>query len=150
MSLGKSFEAFPRDWGYLPIPESDTMNREDVPRPLGYGMTITYSRLTHILNREQIGFTSPVQLVSNGRIKDEAPTLIHPLLCRPGFVFFSLKKMGRLVIAHHKSYHPYRADNVERVRADEEEARVKEAKEEGRLRLAVGVSSKFSIAILNL
>lgn len=44
--------------------------------------------------------------------------------------------MGRLVIAHHKSYHPYRADNVERVRRDEEEARLQEAKEEGRLRLA--------------
>jgi hypothetical protein len=45
--------------------------------------------------------------------------------------------MGRLVIAHHKSYHPYRADNIERVKKDEEEARLQEAKEEGRLRLAV-------------
>lgn len=45
--------------------------------------------------------------------------------------------MGRLVIAHHKSYHPYRADNIERVKRDEEEARLQEAKEEGRLRLAV-------------
>ena len=45
--------------------------------------------------------------------------------------------MGRLVIAHHKSYHPYRADNIERVKQDEEEARLQEAKEEGRLRLAV-------------
>ena len=45
--------------------------------------------------------------------------------------------MGRLVIAHHKSYHPYRADNVERVKKDEEEAKLQEAKEEGRLRLAV-------------
>ena len=45
--------------------------------------------------------------------------------------------MGRLVIAHHKSYHPYRAENVERVKKDEEEARLQEAKEEGRLRLAV-------------
>ncbi|PVG04699.1 hypothetical protein CPB86DRAFT_777974 [Serendipita vermifera] len=44
--------------------------------------------------------------------------------------------MGRLVIAHHKSYHPYKAENIERVRRDEEEARLKEAKEEGRLRLA--------------
>jgi hypothetical protein len=45
--------------------------------------------------------------------------------------------MGRLVIAHHKSYHPYRRDNIERVRKDEEEARQKEAKEEGRMMLAV-------------
>ncbi|KAG8759555.1 hypothetical protein FRC14_005678, partial [Serendipita sp. 396] len=44
--------------------------------------------------------------------------------------------MGRLVIAHHKSYHPYKADNIERVRKDEEDARLEEAKEEGRLRLA--------------
>jgi hypothetical protein len=45
--------------------------------------------------------------------------------------------MGRLVIAHHKSYHPYRAENIERVKKDEEEAKLQEAKEEGRLRLAV-------------
>ncbi len=45
--------------------------------------------------------------------------------------------MGKLNIAHHKSYHPYRRDNIERVKQDEEEARLKEAKEEGRMRLAV-------------
>jgi hypothetical protein len=45
--------------------------------------------------------------------------------------------MGKLNIAHHKSYHPYRRDNVERVRRDEEEARLNEAKEEGRMLLAV-------------
>jgi hypothetical protein len=45
--------------------------------------------------------------------------------------------MGRLVIAHHKSYHPYRRDNIERVRRDEEEAKLKEEKEEGRMMLAV-------------
>ena len=28
--------------------------------------------------------------------------------------------MGKLNIAHHKSYHPYRRDNIERVRRDEE------------------------------
>ncbi|KAF9262465.1 hypothetical protein L218DRAFT_406813 [Marasmius fiardii PR-910] len=44
--------------------------------------------------------------------------------------------MGKLNIAHHKSYHPYRRDNIERVRRDEEEAKLKEAKEEGRLTLA--------------
>ncbi|KAJ7073736.1 hypothetical protein C8F01DRAFT_1205218 [Mycena amicta] len=44
--------------------------------------------------------------------------------------------MGKLNIAHHKSYHPYRCDNIERVRQDEEEARLQEAKEEGRLMLA--------------
>jgi len=47
------------------------------------------------------------------------------------------RTMGRLVIAHHKSYHPYRAENIERVKRDEEEARLQEAKEEGRLKLAV-------------
>lgn len=45
--------------------------------------------------------------------------------------------MGKLNIAHHKSYHPYRLDNIERVRKDEEEARLKEEGEEGRMRLAV-------------
>ena len=44
--------------------------------------------------------------------------------------------MGKLNIAHHKSYHPYRRDNIERVRKDEEEARLQEAKEEGRVALA--------------
>ncbi|KAJ3876175.1 hypothetical protein F5051DRAFT_454019 [Lentinula edodes] len=44
--------------------------------------------------------------------------------------------MGKLNIAHHKSYHPYRRDNIEKVRRDEEEARLKEAKEEGRILLA--------------
>jgi hypothetical protein len=44
--------------------------------------------------------------------------------------------MGKLNIAHHKSYHPYRRDNIERVRRDEEEAAAKEAKAEGRVLLA--------------
>ncbi|TFK71856.1 hypothetical protein BDN72DRAFT_764207 [Pluteus cervinus] len=44
--------------------------------------------------------------------------------------------MGKLNIAHHKSYHPYRRDNIERVRKDEEEAAQKEAQEEGRMMLA--------------
>ena len=45
--------------------------------------------------------------------------------------------MGKLNIAHHKSYHPYRRDNIERVRKDEEEARRKEENEDGRMMLAV-------------
>lgn len=45
--------------------------------------------------------------------------------------------MGKLNIAHHKSYHPYRRDNIEKVRKDEEEAKLKEEKEEGRMMLAV-------------
>ncbi|KAH9918570.1 uncharacterized protein BXZ73DRAFT_52910 [Epithele typhae] len=44
--------------------------------------------------------------------------------------------MGKLNIAHHKSYHPYRRDNIERVRRDEEEAQLKEAAEDGRIMLA--------------
>ncbi|KAG8687003.1 hypothetical protein FRC09_013796, partial [Ceratobasidium sp. 395] len=53
--------------------------------------------------------------------------------------------MGKLNIAHHKSYHPYRADNIERVRRDEEEARLKEAQEDGRVMLA---DSEARIALL--
>jgi hypothetical protein len=45
--------------------------------------------------------------------------------------------MGKLNIAHHKSYHPYRRDNIEKVRKDEEEARRKEESEDGRMMLAV-------------
>ncbi|KZT00356.1 uncharacterized protein LAESUDRAFT_739671 [Laetiporus sulphureus 93-53] len=44
--------------------------------------------------------------------------------------------MGKLNIAHHKSYHPYRRDNIERVRRDEEEARLQEAVQEGKMMLA--------------
>ncbi|KAG9310423.1 hypothetical protein JVU11DRAFT_9562 [Chiua virens] len=44
--------------------------------------------------------------------------------------------MGKLNIAHHKSYHPYRRDNIERVKRDEEEAALKEAEQEGRIALA--------------
>ena len=50
---------------------------------------------------------------------------------------FLNQNMGKLNIAHHKSYHPYRRDNIERVRRDEEEAAIKEAREEGRMALAV-------------
>lgn len=45
--------------------------------------------------------------------------------------------MGKLNIAHHKSYHPYRRDNIEKVRKEEEEARLDQLKEEGRMKLAV-------------
>ncbi|KZT51582.1 hypothetical protein CALCODRAFT_414299, partial [Calocera cornea HHB12733] len=44
--------------------------------------------------------------------------------------------MGKLNIAHHKSYHPYRRDNIEKVRQDEEAARLKEEREEGQMRMA--------------
>ncbi|KAI9572530.1 hypothetical protein HD554DRAFT_2066080 [Boletus coccyginus] len=44
--------------------------------------------------------------------------------------------MGKLNIAHHKSYHPYRRDNIERVRRDEEEAARKDAEKEGKIVLA--------------
>lgn len=55
--------------------------------------------------------------------------------------FLTVTTMGKLNIAHHKSYHPYRRDNIEKVRKDEEEARLKEAKEDGRLMLAVSTVS---------
>ncbi|KAG8902378.1 hypothetical protein FRC00_011396, partial [Tulasnella sp. 408] len=44
--------------------------------------------------------------------------------------------MGKLNIAHHKSYHPYRRDNIERVRRDEEAARLQQLKDEGKLLMA--------------
>ncbi|KAF7969774.1 hypothetical protein HWV62_25995 [Athelia sp. TMB] len=44
--------------------------------------------------------------------------------------------MGKLNIAHHKSYHIYRRGDIEKVKRDEEEAALKEACEEGRVLLA--------------
>ncbi|KAI6022281.1 hypothetical protein BKA83DRAFT_4277043 [Pisolithus microcarpus] len=44
--------------------------------------------------------------------------------------------MGKLNIAHHKSYHPYRRDNIERVRKDEEEAARQEAEKEDKMAVA--------------
>jgi len=63
-------------------------------------------------------------------------------------LFSATTPMGRLVLAHHKSYHPYKAENIERVRKDEEEARIREAKEEGRLKLAVSACNVFPNAYL--
>jgi hypothetical protein len=45
--------------------------------------------------------------------------------------------MGKLNIAHHKSYHPYRLDNIERVRRDEAEAKRKQTEDEDRALVAV-------------
>jgi N-terminal domain of CBF1 interacting co-repressor CIR len=56
--------------------------------------------------------------------------------------------MGKLNIAHHKSYHPYRLDNIERVRRDEEEAKLKEQGEEGRMRVAVCLIMQLLIYII--
>ncbi|EJD48462.1 hypothetical protein AURDEDRAFT_60920 [Auricularia subglabra TFB-10046 SS5] len=53
--------------------------------------------------------------------------------------------MGRLVISHHKSYHPYRRDNIQRVRDDEETARRKEEDDDARMMLA---DSEARIALL--
>lgn len=55
--------------------------------------------------------------------------------------------MGKLNIAHHKSYHPYRRDNIERVRRDEEEARLLEAAKEGKMVVAVR-DMRFEILLL--
>jgi N-terminal domain of CBF1 interacting co-repressor CIR len=51
--------------------------------------------------------------------------------------------MGKLNIAHHKSYHPYRRDNIERVRRDEEEAQLKELQAEGKILLAVRIANSI-------
>lgn len=53
------------------------------------------------------------------------------------------RTMGKLNIAHHKSYHPYRRDNIERVRRDEEAERLKEEQEEGKMMVAVRCSSSL-------
>ncbi|KAF8260060.1 hypothetical protein EI94DRAFT_1706581 [Lactarius quietus] len=44
--------------------------------------------------------------------------------------------MGKLNIAHHKSYHPYRLDNIERVRRDEAAAKLKETEDADRVLVA--------------
>lgn len=48
--------------------------------------------------------------------------------------------MGKLNIAHHKSYHPYRRDNIEKVRRDEEQAKLEESLQEGKVLIAVRLS----------
>ncbi|KAH9023677.1 hypothetical protein EDB85DRAFT_2075291 [Lactarius pseudohatsudake] len=44
--------------------------------------------------------------------------------------------MGKLNIAHHKSYHPYRLDNIERVRRDEDAAKLKQTEDTDRALVA--------------
>ncbi|KAI0280661.1 hypothetical protein BGY98DRAFT_962232 [Russula aff. rugulosa BPL654] len=44
--------------------------------------------------------------------------------------------MGKLNIAHHKSYHPYRLDNIERVRRDEASAKRKQTEDTDRALVA--------------
>ena len=49
--------------------------------------------------------------------------------------------MGKLNIAHHKSYHPYRLDNIERVRRDEAAAKLKQTEDADRVLVAVRSTS---------
>jgi hypothetical protein len=51
--------------------------------------------------------------------------------------------MGKLNIAHHKSYHPYRLDNIERVRRDEAAAKRKQTEDTDRALVAVCPLSPF-------
>ncbi|KAF8468539.1 hypothetical protein DFH94DRAFT_776725, partial [Russula ochroleuca] len=51
--------------------------------------------------------------------------------------------MGKLNIAHHKSYHPYRLDNIERVRLDEAAAKRKQTEDIDRA-LAADAESRLS------
>lgn len=53
--------------------------------------------------------------------------------------------MGKLNIAHHKSYHPYRLDNIERVRRDEADAKRKQTEDTDRA--LVAVRSLFPLAM---
>ncbi|KAI0259109.1 hypothetical protein BC834DRAFT_846961 [Gloeopeniophorella convolvens] len=52
--------------------------------------------------------------------------------------------MGKLNIAHHKSYHPYRLDNVERVRRDEAAAKLKQTEDADRV-LVADAESRMSL-----
>jgi hypothetical protein len=54
--------------------------------------------------------------------------------------------MGKLNIAHHKSYHPYRLDNIERVRRDEAAAKKKHAEDADRALVAVRKPSPVYLA----
>lgn len=45
--------------------------------------------------------------------------------------------MGKLNLLHHKSYHPYKADNVAKVKADEAKAAALEDEDNRRTTLAV-------------
>jgi hypothetical protein len=55
--------------------------------------------------------------------------------------------MGKLNIAHHKSYHPYRLDNIERVRRDEAAAKRKQAEDTDRALVAVRPLSLTTLAL---
>ncbi len=56
--------------------------------------------------------------------------------------------MGKLNIAHHKSYHPYRLDNIERVRRDEAAAKRKQTEDTDRALVAVRPLSPFPVLAL--
>lgn len=55
--------------------------------------------------------------------------------------------MGKLNIAHHKSYHPYRLDNIERVRLDEAAAKRKQTEDTDRALAVVRLFSPPLIAL---
>jgi hypothetical protein len=55
--------------------------------------------------------------------------------------------MGKLNIAHHKSYHPYRLDNIERVRRDEEAAKRKQTEDTDRALVTVRPLSFATLAL---
>lgn len=48
--------------------------------------------------------------------------------------------MGKLNILYHKSYHPYKAENIAKVQADEAKAKLIEEEGERRSTLAVSLS----------
>ena len=56
--------------------------------------------------------------------------------------------MGKLNIAHHKSYHPYRLDNIERVRRDEAAAKRKQTEDTDRALVAVSSLSPLATPTL--
>lgn len=56
--------------------------------------------------------------------------------------------MGKLNIAHHKSYHPYRLDNIERVRRDETAAKRKQTEDADRVLVAVRPLSPLAMLAL--
>jgi len=56
--------------------------------------------------------------------------------------------MGKLNIAHHKSYHPYRLDNIDRVRRDEAAAKRKQTEDTDRAFVAVRYFSSLATLAL--
>lgn len=122
----------------------------------GYFLVVGFPHLCRMLAKTLILSTDWCKLLFMQKCVRHSPhPLPHTFSHRPPHPSSSLHSpasyitrtlhptMGKLNIAHHKSYHPYRQDNIARVRRDEEEARRKGVEEEDRALLAVRIFSSF-------